>query len=95
MLWIKDGRAVGRYHHHMAPPAQLGRRIESATTTVSAYLERCPQGARVFLAHRMACVGCSLAKFDTLGDAARVYGLPLDAFLQELAIAGGPHGRSR
>jgi hybrid cluster-associated redox disulfide protein len=98
LLWIKDGRAGGGYDPRMATPAQLPRRVEGATTTVSAYLERCPEGARVFLAHRMACVGCSLAKFDTLADAARAYGLPLDAFLHELADlpkAGLQHGRSR
>jgi hybrid cluster-associated redox disulfide protein len=98
LLWIKDGRAGGRYDPRMATPVQLPRRIESATTTVSAYLERCPEAARVFLAHRMACVGCSLAKFDTLADAARAYGLPLDGFLHELAeltVAGSTHGRSR
>lgn len=98
MLWIKDGRGSGRYDHPMASSAQLRRRTESAGTTVAAYLDRCPQGARVFLAHRMACVGCSLAKFDTLADAARAYGLPLDGFLHELddlAVAGSTRGRSR
>jgi hybrid cluster-associated redox disulfide protein len=98
LLWIKDGRAAGRYDRCMAPPAQLPRPVESATTTVSDYLERCPEGARVFLAHRMACVGCSLAKFDTLADAARSYGLPLEGFLHELAeltVAGSTQGRSR
>ena len=38
----------------------------------------------VFLKHRTACVGCSLARFCTLGDVAGTYGFPLTLFLSEL-----------
>ncbi len=38
----------------------------------------------VFVHHRMACVGCPMAQFETLEGAAAVYGLKLDSFLNEL-----------
>jgi hybrid cluster-associated redox disulfide protein len=40
----------------------------------------------VFLRHRMACIGCPMALFETLEGAARVYGLDLPTFLQELQL---------
>jgi hybrid cluster-associated redox disulfide protein len=43
-----------------------------------------PQVIPVFLQHRMACVGCSMSGFETVGDAARIYGLSPDSFLVEL-----------
>lgn len=56
-------------------------------TGVACLLGRHPATARIFLAHRMACVGCSLAAFETLADAAREYRLPLADFLAELERA--------
>ena len=56
-------------------------------TGVAHLLGRHPATAQVFLAHRMACVGCSLAAFETLADAAREYRLPLADFLAELERA--------
>jgi hybrid cluster-associated redox disulfide protein len=70
--------------------------LPNEATTVAAFLDSSPSGAGVFLAHGMACVGCSLSRFDTLADAARAYGLPLDGFLHELAsTAGSFPGRTR
>ncbi len=46
-----------------------------------------PRAVAVFLAHRMACVGCAMAAFETLADAAAVYRLPLAAFLAEIDTA--------
>lgn len=67
-------------------------RARLATTPVAPFLSRHPAAASVFLAHRMACVGCSLSAFDTLADAAREYRLPLAPFLDELehAAAAAP-----
>ena len=61
-------------------------------TSVASYLGTSPAGARVFLDHQMACVGCALSDFDTLADAARAYGLSLAAFLDELTRAAGEAG---
>jgi hybrid cluster-associated redox disulfide protein len=55
--------------------------------TVEAALTRWPQTAEVFNRHNMACVGCPVAPFYTVAEAAAVYRLPLDAFLQELEDA--------
>ena len=63
----------------------------SADLSVGGFLRACPAGAGVFLAHRMACVGCPLADFETLADAAREYRLSLADFLAELAgVAAAP-----
>jgi hybrid cluster-associated redox disulfide protein len=42
---------------------------------VASLLAYNPQAVKIFLQHRMACVGCSMAKFETLQDAARIYGM--------------------
>lgn len=41
---------------------------------VAEVLGRWPQTARVFLDRRMACVGCPIAGFETIGEAATAYG---------------------
>ncbi len=56
-----------------------------ARLTVAETLRRWPQVTRVFLAHRMACPGCAMARFDTLADVAAIYGLNLSRFLGEIA----------
>lgn len=45
---------------------------------VSAVLAEKPAAARVFLERRMGCIGCPFAPFETVAEAARVYGI--DAF---------------
>jgi hybrid cluster-associated redox disulfide protein len=72
---------------------------------VADVLSRWPQTAPVFLRRRLACVGCSLARFEQVADVAAIYDLDLAAFLQELqqAIesreprtkAGAARGRGR
>jgi hybrid cluster-associated redox disulfide protein len=57
--------------------------------TVADLLAAWPQTIPVFISHRMACVGCSMAAFETLGDAARIYGIRLDEFLSELMSSAG------
>jgi hybrid cluster-associated redox disulfide protein len=43
-----------------------------------------PQVIPVLLARRMACVGCDMARFETLADAARIYGLDLQKLMADL-----------
>ena len=65
-----------------------------ANITVADMLSRWPQASPVFLRHRLACVGCSLSRFEQIADVANAYRLNLDNFLQELyqAIEGGNSG---
>ncbi len=56
----------------------------SPRSSVADLLARWPQVIPVFLQHRMSCVGCSMAAFETLEDAARIYGIRYDVFSGEL-----------
>lgn len=53
-------------------------------TSISDLFERWPQMIPVFIHHRMVCVGCSMAPFDSLQDAVLNYGLKLEDFMLEL-----------
>jgi hybrid cluster-associated redox disulfide protein len=56
----------------------------SPDLTVQQILDRCPQTAPFFIRRRLACVGCPMAKFDTLQDVADNYGLRLAFLLHDL-----------
>jgi len=56
----------------------------SAQLTVAEVLAHWPQAIPIFFHHRMACVGCPIASFETLAEIAAVYNLNLDRFLSEL-----------
>ena len=60
---------------------------------VASLLAEIPQAVAVFLRHGMACVGCSMAKFETLQDAALIYGLDPVCLLNEIEeVLPGPAG---
>lgn len=50
---------------------------------ITEVLERWPATADVFHDHTMACVGCAVASFYTINDAALVYGLSPEALADE------------
>jgi hybrid cluster-associated redox disulfide protein len=52
--------------------------------TVADIMDRWPQAVPVFLAHRLDCVGCPMAPFETLAEVIDIYDLPGDVFLSEL-----------
>lgn len=52
--------------------------------TIEALLEACPGAAMVLTRHGMACVGCAMARFETLAEAAREYRIDLASLLEEL-----------
>lgn len=63
--------------------------------TVAEVLDRWPATAAVFVRRCMACVGCAMAPFDTIGEAAAVYGIKVEGLLDELrrltdGETGGP-----
>jgi hybrid cluster-associated redox disulfide protein len=56
----------------------------TATLTVAEVLLRRPFAARVLVNHRMHCVGCAIAPFETLAEACEIYGVSLSDLLDEL-----------
>ena len=52
--------------------------------TVSAVLDQWPQTAEVFNHFNMACVGCPVAPYYTVSEAAAVYKLDVDEFVAVL-----------
>jgi hybrid cluster-associated redox disulfide protein len=48
-------------------------------------LARWPSAREPLTRHGMACVGCPMARFETLGEAAAAYGLEPRALLREIA----------
>lgn len=55
-----------------------------ADTNVDWLLECVPSVVPVFVRRRLHCVGCPLARFETLTDVCDIYGLSLDDFLDDL-----------
>jgi hybrid cluster-associated redox disulfide protein len=54
---------------------------------VAEVMTRWPQTIPVFIRHRLACVGCAIAPFETLAEVAAIYSLDLDHLLDELEQA--------
>jgi len=50
-------------------------------------MRRWPSTIRIFLDHRMGCVGCPIGTFHAVDDACREHGLAPDDFLQALREA--------
>lgn len=61
--------------------------LELVEMTIEDVVDRWPETALVFHRHNMACVGCPVAPFYTIADAASVYGLDATAFANELWLA--------
>lgn len=47
-------------------------------------LRKYPKATEVFLKYGLDCVGCQVAEYESIGHAARVYGINLDALLKDL-----------
>jgi hybrid cluster-associated redox disulfide protein len=61
---------------------------------VADVLHAAPATLRVFLAHRMRCIGCPIAQFHTVADACREHSLDAAQVLADLRAAAlvAPHG---
>ncbi|OQY31742.1 MAG: hypothetical protein B6243_08145 [Anaerolineaceae bacterium 4572_5.2] len=69
--------------------------LPTANFTIAETLNRWPQTIYNFQRHQMACPGCAMTRFETLAEAAKNYGLNLEAFLAELASTiQSPQGNS-
>lgn len=64
---------------------QQGVSAISGEMIVEDILDRFPQAVGVFLHRRMHCVGCPIARFETLAEACHIYRQPLDSMLADLA----------
>ncbi len=75
MRYRNDGR--GRRAH-------TGRMALTSDLTIAALLASHPKATRVLMRHRMTCVGCLMARFETIHDAAAVYRLDERELLDEI-----------
>ncbi len=67
--------------------------IPTSNMTVAEVLDKWPEAVSVFHEYKTACVGCSMAPFDTMVDVAREYNLPLPklmAALDRVVNSSGP-----
>ena len=64
--------------------------------TVDEIMRRWPATIRVFIRHRMLCIGCPIGIFHTVSDACGAHGLDEEAFSRELlaAMRGDPLANS-
>lgn len=63
--------------------------MPNLTTKVSDLLNDWPQAIPVFVHRRMACVGCSMSGFETIGDAAKNYNISAEDLLNDVYQAIG------
>lgn len=56
-------------------------------TTMAELLEECPAAGQVLARRGMACVGCVMAPFETVAEAARAYGADPVELLREVTGA--------
>ncbi len=61
-----------------------------ATQLVDDVMRRWPATIRVFLSHKMRCVGCPIACFHSVDDACREHGADRARFLADLRAAVDP-----
>lgn len=54
---------------------------------VQQFISRWPCAAQIFLRYGMACVGCEMGRFETVREAAEIYGYPFEEFKAEIVEA--------
>ncbi len=57
-------------------------------TIVEEILDQFPLTANVFVRRGMHCVGCPIARFETLAEVCQIYRQGLDGMLADLNMAG-------
>jgi hybrid cluster-associated redox disulfide protein len=56
-------------------------------TTIADLVAACPAAARILVGHRMHCVGCDVAAFETIAGACAVYGVAVEDVFAEIERA--------
>ena len=74
----KDAGERKRDAHGVTPARVMNMLVSDVLAVDSAT-------AAVFVGHRMGCVGCTFARFETVGDVAGVYGLEPEDLARSLA----------
>lgn len=52
--------------------------------TIEDVLRKYPGANEVFLKYGLDCSGCQIAEYESIGHAARVYGINLEALVKDL-----------
>jgi hybrid cluster-associated redox disulfide protein len=86
-LFALAQRHVRRAGRDCAPEDEMESHEIDSSQTVAQVLRQWPASAAVFVRRGMACVGCSMAPFETLVEVASAYGEELSGFLTDLAVA--------
>jgi hybrid cluster-associated redox disulfide protein len=63
--------------------------------TMAELIDGWPSAAAVLARRGMACVGCRMARFETVAEATAAYGVDAAGFLRAIARAGRPTRRRR
>lgn len=85
MHFCKDSRVFIPYSQRMEIFTANDSLLAGMSVTV--LLKRYPAAVSVFFQHRMACVGCAIADFHTVAQAAALYDTDLAQFTTELERA--------
>jgi len=69
------------------PEGQSQEQNITPEMSVQDIMNRWPKTIPVFIQYRTNCVGCNMAAFETLEDAANIYHLCLEHFVRDLENA--------
>ncbi|WP_440949499.1 DUF1858 domain-containing protein [Methanosphaerula subterraneus] len=61
--------------------------VLTADSTIYDLLQEKPESTAILFKFGMGCVGCSIAKGESIKEAAAAHGIPLDELVSALGIA--------
>lgn len=73
----------------MTPPQHV-----PALETIAELLARRPGAAGVLVSHGMHCIGCAIARFETVAEACAIYGVSAEQLLLEIDHQAAQRQRS-
>jgi hybrid cluster-associated redox disulfide protein len=84
LRWRNDS---GREPREDGPVARTEVRVPTLQTTVAELLAGWSAARQVLGRRGMACVGCTMARFETIAEAAAAYGLDAHGLIDEVTRA--------